>query len=346
MTRHVLLSVLLCSMVGLSAPERVARADEPSAQAEGRAHFRSGVDFFKDGDYRAAMIEFKRAYELAPNYKVLYNLGQTSLELQDYAFALRSFERYLADGGREILAARRAKIEGEIEKLRRRVARVEVTTNVPDAEVFVDDVSVGRTPLPAPLAIGAGRRKISAVKSGGTTVRIIDVVGGDSTTLSLEIVEPTSGPSAGTIALLPPQPPEATRPLAVAPESPRAPPSAPSIPVPTHEVSPEKTGLSIGITATGALGAGAVATGILALSAKKDFDNTIARYGVDAQAVSDARSKTRTLALVTDVLAGATVLAGGITVIVAVRGGSSSKERARAMHVDVTPGGLVAAGTF
>src|SRR5205823_3161495 len=68
---------------------------------EGRKHFQAGVQFYKEGDFRAALIEFKRAYESAPNYKVLYNLGQTNLELQDYAQALTSFQKYLTDGGKD-----------------------------------------------------------------------------------------------------------------------------------------------------------------------------------------------------------------------------------------------------
>jgi Tetratricopeptide repeat len=335
MTRRVLLPVLLCSAVSVSVPMGTARAEEQNAQAEGRSHFRRGVDFFKEGDFRAALVEFKRAYEIAPNYKLLYNLAQTSLELQDYASALRSFERYLSDGGRDVAATRRAQVEAEIEKLRRRVARIEVTTNVSDAEVFVDDVSVGRTPLPGPLAVSAGRRKISALKGGLTAMRVVEVVGGDSTVVSLEIVEPSA-----SVPVASARPSEASRPSgglqsSLVPSPVRAAPEAPS----------RNARLWIGITVTGALAAGTVATGILALSAKKDFDNAVGRYGVDPQTVSDERSKTRALALVTDLLGGATIVVGGVTILASV-GGKSSKERTRALRVNVTPGSLVATGTF
>jgi len=340
MIRHALARALVCSLVAsLAVPAGVARAQDP--QAEGRGHFRRGVDFFKEGDYRAALIEFKRAYELAPNYKVLYNLGQTSLELQDYASALRSFEKYLADGGKEIAAARRTQIEGEIERLKKRVARVEVTTNVTDAEVFVDEVSVGKTPLAAPLMVSAGRRKFSAAKSGVTTARTVDVAGGDTLTVSLEIVEPTAVVPMPAPAQ---RPADTARPAARLPDTNR-PPVTITLPVAPPEPPPSNTALYVGITATGVLAAGTVATGIFALSAKKDFDNTVGRYGVDPQSVSDARSKTKTLALVTDILGGATILAGGVTIILAA-GGSSSKERGRALQLDVTPSGLLASGRF
>jgi hypothetical protein len=160
--------------------------------------------------------------------------------------------------------------------------------------------------------------------------------------VSLEIIEPTA---------LAPMPAPAQRPAdssritSKLPDSNR-PPVTLTLPAPPPEPPPNNTGLYVGITATGVLAAGTVATGIFALSAKKDFDNTVGRFGVDPQAVSDARSKTRTLALVTDILGGATILAGGITIIIAAGGTSSSKERTRALELDVTPSGLLASGRF
>ncbi len=91
-----------------------ARADTDDA----RSHFTRAVELFKEGDFRAALIEFQRAYDASPNYKVLYNLGQTNLELQDYAGALRAFRGYLDGGGRDIPAARRTQVEADFEAAR------------------------------------------------------------------------------------------------------------------------------------------------------------------------------------------------------------------------------------
>ncbi len=173
-------------------------------------------------------------------------------------------------------------------------------------------------------------------------MRLVDVVGGDTATVTLEIVEPSAllpAPAQAGRTIEPSPPPRAI-------ESPRSQiVVVPATPSPAPEPS-RNTGLWIGITATGALTAGAVATGIFAMSAKKDFDNDIIRYGVDAQTVTDARSKTRTLALVTDILAGAALVSGGITLVAALTGGSPSKENNGAFRVDVTPSGLLALGQF
>ena len=73
-----------------------AQADQASAEAanpndtssvteRAREHFERGVDYYGEGDYRAALIEFQRAYSIQPTYRLLYNLGQVAYELRDYA---------------------------------------------------------------------------------------------------------------------------------------------------------------------------------------------------------------------------------------------------------------------
>src|SRR4051794_27320489 len=108
-------------------------------KAEAEAHFREGVLLFKDNDYAGALVELKRAQAIAPNYRALYNIGQTHYQLQHYAEAISAFEAYLAQGGSQIPAARRASLEADLQLLRARVAKIEITVNVDGAEVRVDD---------------------------------------------------------------------------------------------------------------------------------------------------------------------------------------------------------------
>ena len=102
-----------------------ARADPKSDEASQR--FKSGVAFYKDHDFVAAMVEFKRAYELVPNYVVLYNIGQTARELKDYAAALTAYERYLRDGGAKVLAPRKKEVQGAIDELKKKVGAIKIT---------------------------------------------------------------------------------------------------------------------------------------------------------------------------------------------------------------------------
>lgn len=291
------------TMAVLPAAHAQPGAAAPSVADEAGARFRRGVELFKEADFRAALIEFRRAYQLAPNYRVLYNLGQAHLELQDYAGALRAFERYLNEGGAQVPSARRAAVEAEIQKLQSRVARVEITTNVAGAELRVDDDVVGTSPLAQPVLVSAGRRKISAEKSGApVATRTVDVAGGDRTTVALRIEGVGQGADAVAATASPrlasaPSAGEAAEGAKVRDEAPPRDAGARSIPW-------------VGWGVTGALAAGAVVTGLFALRAKDDLTQKQNTFPGDPAALGDARTKLRTLAVTSDILTGAAVIVG------------------------------------
>jgi hypothetical protein len=300
-----------------------ARADTDEA----KSHFQRAVELFHEADFRAALIEFQRAYDAAPNYKVLYNLGQTSLELQDYAGALKAFKGYLDGGGREIPAARRTQVDADLKRLESRIARVEITVNVEGADVTVDDVSVGRSPLPQAVLIGAGRRKIAATKAGlSSASRVVDVAGGDKPKVSLELVEQTQQVITVTTQ------PDGTQTQKITP--------LPSQ-INTRTTTGPSTAFWIGLTSTGVLAVGAGVLGGLALSSKGTYDDRLQQVGVTTQAVDDARSQTRSFALATDIVGGVAIVAAITTVVLAFTTRSSHVIREGAR---IVPGGL--AGTF
>lgn len=290
-------------------------AKEPTKEAkdEASSRFRKGFELFKEGDYQAALIEFRRAYELAPNYNVLYNIAQVYFQLQDYANALTKFEQYLSEGGRNVPKARREEVEKEIEKLRARVANIEITSAVADVEVALDDVPQGKTPLGKAVMVSAGRHKISASKEGYRPyLKIIEVASADSVKVALDMVELKAGtpepqPTSTQVVVTPPSP-TTTATVPVAPLKPPVEP--PSIPW-------------AGWAVTGGLAAGAVITGVLALSSSSDLVEK--RNGFSTRdELSKAASDVSTKALVSDILTGCAVVAGGVTLIFTVRAVSAS----------------------
>ncbi len=279
-----------------------ARPADGTAEADAR--FRRGVELYKETDYGAALTEFRRAYALAPAYQVLYNVAGACYQLRDYACALRAFERYLTDGGAQIAADRRAEVERDIAVLRGRVVTVALSTSVPDVEIAVDDVPVGRTPLAEPLLMSAGRRRIVAAAAGRPAVtRVIDVAGGDRVELSLEIPDAHAqqAVSAGPRLVAPSR----EQPRVAKDRAPRRERSVPVLPW----------------IATGALAAGAAVTGVLALGASSDLDTELGAFPGDAPAIERERTRTATLALTADLLAGAAVIAGGVALYLTVAGG-------------------------
>src|SRR5215813_2480575 len=66
------------------------------------AHYNKGVELYGEGDKKGAVDEFKRAYELQPNFRHLLNIAQIQVQVEDWPGAYASFQRYLADGGNKV----------------------------------------------------------------------------------------------------------------------------------------------------------------------------------------------------------------------------------------------------
>jgi hypothetical protein len=252
----------------------------------------------------------------------------------------------MSEGGSQIPASRRADVQKDIDKLKARVAHVTITTNVAGAEVFVDDVSVGHTPLDKNLLVSAGRRKISATKEGyAPASRVIEIASGDTAQVPLNLEELAPGA---------PQPVAS----ATAEPTPEPPPPEPSTTQPAP-IEPAKADTASGGSfpwpawlITAGLAGGTTACGILALGASSDLKDLKSHASPSRDELDSASSKSKNLALVTDILLGATVIAGGVSVYLTVSGGSSKTEATDAkrpapeVKVGVTPGGLSVFGAF
>ena len=259
-----------------------AQASGPSEDAKTRAsaHFRRGVELFQEQAYRASLAEFQRAYDIAPDYRLLFNLAQAKLEVHDYLGAAESYERYLRDGGSEIPPARRAEVEGALAALRERAANVDVVVTRAGAEVLLDDVKVGISPLTQPLRVNVGGHRITArTDYGATDTEVIDVAGGDHVKVTLELAPPAAAPQA--LAATPDkQPWNAAEKAAVAT-------------------------WSLG----GVLGVSALTTALLAQKGQKDLDDLLETQDVSASEISSQSTKTRRLGITTDVLTASAVAA-------------------------------------
>jgi hypothetical protein len=293
---------------------RVAAAD---SAAEADKHFHRGVDLYKDNDYAAALVEFQRANEILPSWQVLYNIGESQFQLQNYADALKTLQRYLNEGGKKVQAKRRKEVERDLEKLKTRVAMLKVSTSEPGATITIDDVVMGTAPLPEPLVVSAGRRRVTATLGNRPAVsEVVQVAGGDTLTVSLTI-----------------------------------PPEPPKVQVVTR-TEPSMTLPVIAWVSTGAVTLGAVATGLLALSASGDLKDKLGAFPGDAKAISSAHGKALAFGVATDVLAGLAAAGAGVSIYLTVKARRAPDETAPTppppptARLVVLPGGLGVAGTF
>lgn len=311
--------LLLAAVVPLVLAVSSSALAQPAAEAE--VHFKRGVSLYQETDFKGALVEFKRAYELSHKWQLLYNVAQAEYQSRDYAAALSSFETFLREGGERIPRARRADIEQEIARLRMRVGKVTVRCNVAGAIVFVDDEPVG--PVPASRNVAVGGRRIMVKRDGyATWTKTVEVASGDDLLLDAML---DGGPPVVTPA------PQATAPAQTEP-----PPQA--APVANNRFFWEPWAV------TGVLAVATVTTGILAINASSKLDSEKNRFDVTDGDLDSASSKAKTFAIVSDICFFATLAAAGTSIYFTLK--PPSWANAASLRVAPTASGVLAVGSF
>lgn len=184
-------SVLWASLVCLC--ETAALAGEPSSEpsvpapqmsAVAQRHFDDAVAFYQAGNYDAAQIEFKAAYDLSRLPDLLHNLGLVAERQGRYAEAIALEERCLVEKGSSVTVPEQDEARGRIARLRELLAqqaqpagRASGTTKQPSAgsppgdtrrrpRAAVALLGVGSGLLLAGIACGAGALATQAQASG------------------------------------------------------------------------------------------------------------------------------------------------------------------------------------
>jgi hypothetical protein len=182
------------TLVTVIAAATTAFADD-DPQNLARTHFRRGLELVDEGAFEQAALEFQRAYELMPNFAVLYNTGQAYAAAGKPVEAVSALTKYLEEGGPKVPAPRRAEVLAEIQRQSTRVAEITIVVSQSDATVRVDGKEVGKSPLGAPIRVGAGEHVVSVARVGYTTSEsTLTVIGEEKRRLVVELDAPVPTP--------------------------------------------------------------------------------------------------------------------------------------------------------
>jgi hypothetical protein len=287
-----------------------ARGDSPNREAG--AHFQRGVELYNDGDFRGALVEFKRAYAIWPRANVLYDIGQTEFQLLDYAAALKTMERYLAETGAN--AAHRAEVEGTVEVLRGRVGRLAVSADAEGCDVLVDDQPAGTTP--ASVLVSVGPRKVAVTCNGRPpAVRTVEVTAGEVTRVDLRGLRAPSTLPALRASVPPPKEPE------------------------PHRMT--KAGLAACWSVTALVGAATVATGASTLVQQSRLQQLKTSFPVTSDQLDKQAQLVLGLSIASDVLGAATLAMAGVSTWATLR-----FEKDRKLRIGLAGSQLMLKATF
>jgi hypothetical protein len=290
-------------------------------------HYQRGLTLYGDSEFVLALVEFERAYDLSPNFRVLYNIGQVRIQLGRYAKGREALEAYLAQGGAQIAPDRVTAVQKDLAMLSERTAELRIVSNQAGADILLDGHSVGTTPLSTPAIVDAGEHTLAVRKLGFyDRTQSITLAGRDHVDLELDLTKL----------------PEVTAQRVVVERH-------------TERVvsKPSRTGVWVGWAATGTLAATAGIVGYFGIAKANDLDSMRTDYGVSRSKLDSTKSSARTLLAISDITAGAAAVVGGITLYLTLT--SPSAERAptqrtngsrKPVEVAISPRGLRLIASF
>lgn len=274
-----------------TAPAAANAPVDAKASAEAQARFKRGLEMYQEGDSAGALAEFRKAYDLSGNSRLLYNIGQVCAQTQDHLCALRAFQKYLSDTP-DVAPKRRSDVNEDIAKLQRRVGTVSASTNIEGVDLLIDDLPAGRTPQP-PIQVNVGRHTVTGYKDGYIrVVRVVDVAGGDAVHIDMSLQRITPEGSGDPLRVNPIE----------------------GQPVRDNSGSSMTTLSWVGVGLTGAFVAGATVTGVIAATTSHDLNSRPFENEVPASAKSD-QTKIKTFALTADILGAAAVITLATTLV-------------------------------
>jgi hypothetical protein len=288
--------VLALALTSIVAP---AFAD---AKKDSQTLFEMAVKQADSGDNAAALSSFRAAYDKYPNYKVLYNIGKVCARMGDAPCAVRYYEQYLRDGDRDVPKARRKEVEAEIRAMSRTLAMVTVRSNLTGGEVTVDDQSMGKIPLGAPLPLRGGEHKIVVSKDGAKAERTVTVVAGESASIVVD------GDKEKPSAAAPPPPPPKEEPKDKDKDDDKPEPIGPSL---RREEEPRAFPV-VPWAVTGVLAGATILTGVLTATSYSSYQDKKEEFPVSRDDLDSSQGTARDLFILTSVLGAGTLISAGI----------------------------------
>jgi tetratricopeptide (TPR) repeat protein len=188
--RRSIMATIMAAMILAGTTLWAAGLRAQTSDEEAKLHYQQGVALFKEENYKMALAEFVKSYELKANWKLKLNIGICYYNLNRFVQAKQVLEEYITEGGSELEADKQAKAEGLLEQIAKVIAEVKVEANVSGATVFIDDKEVATTPMDKAVTLEAGLYSLRVEADGYKPYeKDISLAGGDQKVLDISLVK-------------------------------------------------------------------------------------------------------------------------------------------------------------
>lgn len=199
-------SLALAGNPALAAPAKPAKAaQKPKSVAErlapdARKHFESALLLYEDSNWEGAYTEFKTAYEMSKEARVLRNVAVCEKNLKRYADAIGTLQRALVEGA-DFEPQLVQQVKDEIDILMPLTSVVTIEVDEPGAEIAVDGRTLGTSPLSGTFRVNVGERAFTAKKAGFLdATQNVSIAGGATVPVKLHL-EPAVKTGAARIVV-------------------------------------------------------------------------------------------------------------------------------------------------
>jgi Flp pilus assembly protein TadD len=180
---------LACALVVAAAATASSDVWADALKDKAQELLTEGNRLVREGDFGAALLKYRTAFELFPSPKLLINIGTALRHTGRNAEAAATYERYLADP--EADPARRAELERILADLDRLVGRLDVEAAEPDVRVSVDGQLVDLSDRHVVVRVDPGPHTVVGEKAGReASVRHLQVEAGDTERVLVVLAAP------------------------------------------------------------------------------------------------------------------------------------------------------------
>jgi hypothetical protein len=186
---------LVMATPAVTLAQRAARA-RPLAQslpADAKRDYDAGKMLFDDGDYATALLKYQAAYEATHDPRLLWDVAVCDKSLRHYARTLSTLGRYLTEGGDLLTPGDRRDAQDLSRAISPFTSAQTLNVSEDGAQIWIDGLLVGQSPLPAPVVLDLGTRHVRIVKDGFRPWSLEMPVGGSAPTAVAALLQKEAG---------------------------------------------------------------------------------------------------------------------------------------------------------
>ncbi|HEX7601865.1 MAG TPA: PEGA domain-containing protein, partial [Polyangiaceae bacterium] len=154
---------------------------------DAKADYDAGRSLFEDADYAAAAVKFQSAFDKSNDPRLLWNVAGCERNDHHYARALKLVQQYLDSGGALLTDQDRADAKELLDAIAQFTIQLTIVVNEPGADVSIDDVALGKSPLAKPETVDIGLRKIVVKKTGFKEFTLAQRYDGKAATVDVKL---------------------------------------------------------------------------------------------------------------------------------------------------------------